>query len=149
MGDVDDATPRGGLGYWLVVLLLTAVGLLTIFSFGIFVWTVAAAMILLSPFRSRPTIFRPGLALALGFLAGYLLISPWGCRQSFSADPVTGESAESPVVCTSPIGIEYTGPDPFEPSPVPAVIGGGVLATLAAGITLAVTLRDESARTSR
>jgi len=112
---MEAASPKGtGLTYWLLVLVLVAFGFLTIFSFGLYFWFMALGLILLSPFRSRPTIFLPGITLFLGFLVGYVLIAPWGCSQSFTSNPTTGEETVSPVVCVSPVGIEYSGPEPFE-----------------------------------
>lgn len=135
-----DAAPakETGFRYWLVVLVLIAFGFLTIFSFGMYFWFMAVALTLLSPFRSRSRIFLPGVALFLGFLIGYVLVAPWGCAQSFTSSPTTGEETVPPVVCTSPIGIEYSGPDPFEPSRTPALIAAGATAVIAAGVTWAV-----------
>jgi hypothetical protein len=124
--------------YWVVVMLLIGLGFLTIFSFGLYFWYMAVALVLLSPFRSRPRFFLPGLALFLGFLVAYVLIAPWGCVQSFTSNPATGEETVSPVVCTSPIGIEYSGREPFEPSRTPALIAGGVTALAAAVVTRAL-----------
>jgi len=124
--------------YWLVVLVLIALGFLTIFSFGTYFWFMAVALTLLSPFLSRPRIFLPGLALFLGFLVAYVLIAPWGCTQSFTDNVTTGEETVSPVVCTSPIGIEYSGPEPIEPSRDPALIAGVATALTAAAVTWAV-----------
>lgn len=131
-------TKETSFRYWLVVLVLIALGFLTIFSFGMYFWFMAVALTLLSPFRSRPRIFLPGLALFLGFLVAYVLIAPWGCAQSFTENVTTGEETVSPVVCTSPIGIEYSGPEPFDPSRTPALIAGGVTAVTAAAVTWAV-----------
>lgn len=132
-----DAAPAGGTSfrYWLAVLVLVALGFLTIFSFGMYLWFMAIALAVLSPFRSRPQVFLPGLALFLGFLVGYVLVAPWGCSQSFTSNPTMGEETLSPVVCTSPIGIEYTGPEPFDPSRTSALIAGGATAVVAAGVT--------------
>jgi len=125
------------LRYWLVVLVLIALGFLTIFSFGMYFWFMAVALTVLSPFRSRPLIFFPGLALFLGFLFAYVLIAPWGCAQSFTANVTTGEETVSPVLCTSPIGVEYSGREPFEPSRTPALIAGLAAAVTAAAATWA------------
>lgn len=132
-----DPAPAGEMSfrYWLAVLVLVALGFLTIFSFGMYLWFMAIALAVLSPFRSRPQVFLPGLALFLGFLVAYVLVAPWGCSQSFTSNPTTGEETLSPVVCTSPIGIEYTGPEPFDPSRTPALIAGGATAVVAAGVT--------------
>jgi uncharacterized membrane protein YccC len=130
---------RTSLRYWLMVLAFAALGLLTIFSLGLYFWFIALALVLLSPFRSRPRIFRSGIALSLGFLIGYVLVAPWGCVQSFTSDPTTGEETMSPVVCTSPIGIEYSGPEPYDPSRTPALLAGGASAVIAAAVTWMVT----------
>ena len=121
-----------GASYWIIVLSLLALGLVTIFSIGMALWLVALAMILLSPFRSKPRIFWSGLALVLGFLVGYVLVVPWGCTQTGTFDTATGQETISPIVCRSLTGVEYSGPEPFEPSRTPAVISGGVAAVLAA-----------------
>lgn len=134
------ASPAEGtrFRYWIVVLVLVALGFLTIFSFGMYFWFMAVALAVLSPFRSRPQVFLPGLALFLGFLVAYVLVAPWGCSQSFTSNLQTGEETLSPVVCTSPIGIEYSGPEPFEPSRSPALITGGATGLIAAGVTWVV-----------
>jgi hypothetical protein len=148
---MHEASVRGtSFRYWLAVLVLIALGFLTIFSFGLYFWYMAIALAVLSPFRSRPQVFLPGLALFLGFLVAYVLVAPWGCSQSFTSNPTTGEETLSPVVCTSPIGIEYTGPEPFDPSRTPALIAGGVTAVVAAGVTwiLAKSRHDREAVSS-
>ena len=143
MGDrpLEEASFR----YWLGVGILFALGVLTIFSIGLYFWFIAVALVVLSPFRSRPQIFLPGLALALGFLIGYVLVAPWSCSQSFSQSVATGEETVSPVVCSSPIGIEYSGPEPFEPSRTPGLIAAGAAAVVAAAATSAV-VRSQSNR---
>lgn len=137
---MDPTSPHStGLRYWLIVLILVALGFLTIFSFGMYFWFIAAALTVLSPFGQRPRIFRSGMALFLGFLIGYVLVAPWGCTQSFVSDPSTGEETVSPVVCTSPIGIEYSGPGPFDPSRTPALVIGGVSAAIVSWVTWLLT----------
>ncbi|HVR79018.1 MAG TPA: hypothetical protein VMS99_11590 [Acidimicrobiia bacterium] len=140
---------RTRLRYWLTVLVLVAFGFLTIFSLGMYFWFIALALVLLSPFRSRPRIFRSGIALSLGFLIGYVLVAPWGCVQSFTSDPTTGEETVSPVVCTSPIGIEYSGPEPFHPSRTPALFAGGASAVIAAAVTWMVTASRKNGSPAR
>lgn len=126
---------RTSRSYWLLVGVLIALGILTIFSLGLYFWFVAVALIVMSPFRSRPRVFRSGIALFLGFLFGYFMIAPWGCSQTFTSDLTTGEETLSPIVCTSPVGIEYSGAEPFEPSRTPALAVGGITAVVAAAGT--------------
>jgi hypothetical protein len=142
------AAGRTGLRYWLIVLLLLALGLLTIFSIGLYFWFIALALVVLSPFRSRARVFQSGIALFLGFLVGYVLVAPWGCTQSFTSDPTTGEETRSPIVCSSPIGIEYAGSEPFDPSRVPALIAGIVTGVIASGVTLLTTRSNDDERQS-
>ena len=82
---ISDALATGSGSAGLVLL-----GFLTIFSFVLYFWFLAATLIVLSPFRSRPRVFLPGLALALGFVFGYFLVAPWGCSQSVTTDLETG-----------------------------------------------------------
>lgn len=126
-----ESSDRTTLGYWLLVVALVAIGFLTIFSVGIYFWFLAAALVVMSPFRSKQRIFRAGMALFAGFLIGFVLVAPWGCSQSASTDPVSGEETVSPVVCSSPLGIEYSGPEPFDPSLTQAFVAGGVTAIVA------------------
>lgn len=133
---------RSSLRYWLIVLVVIALGFLTIFSVGLYFWFIAVALIVMSPFRSRPQVFRSGIALFLGFLIGYVLIAPWGCSQTFTSAPTTGEETVSPVVCTSPAGVEYSGTEPFDPSRTPALVVGAVAAAIASTATwFAITPR--------
>lgn len=74
----DRPPKEASFKYWLVVGVLVAFGVLTIFSIGLYFWFLAVALAMLSPFRSRPQIFLPGLALFLGFLVAYVLVAPWG-----------------------------------------------------------------------
>ncbi len=141
------ATGAGSLSYWLIVVLLLVLGFLSAFSIGPIFWFIAATMIVLSPFRSRPHVFRSALALFGGFLVGYLLVVPFGCTQSASFDPGTGIGVTTPVICRSLTGIEYSGPDPYDPSSIPALIVGGVTAIVAAGTTWYSTGRRERGST--
>ena len=102
------SSKRTSLSYWLIVAALILLGYVTGFSIGPFLWFIAVGMIVLSPFRSKPRVFRSGIGLFAGFLIGYTLIAPWSCSQSESFDPATDERAVSPVVCMSPVGIEST-----------------------------------------
>lgn len=147
---MNPASPHNAnLRYWLGVLVLIALGFLTIFSIGMYFWFIALALIVASPFRARPAIFRSAMALFLGFLLGYVLIAPWGCSTTFTSDSTTGEETLSPVVCTSPVGIEYSGPQPFDPSPAPALVAGGVSAVVASLATRLVAASKHNSRATR
>ncbi|MGH8923993.1 MAG: hypothetical protein ACRDWA_05030 [Acidimicrobiia bacterium] len=121
-----------GVAYWVIVVSLLVLGFLSMFTIGLGFLLVAAAMIVLSPFRSKPRVWWSGMALVVGSLIGYAAVGPWGCSQVATFDVVTGVAEEAPTVCRSLIGIEYTGPDGFQPSRTPGVIAGVVLGGLAA-----------------
>lgn len=116
------------LSYWLLVALLLVVGLLTIVSVGLAFVLVAIALVVLSPFRSRPRVFWSGLVVVLGFLVGYALVPAW-CR----ATPVPVEEAvpAGSVVCRSLGGITYQGSGTYSPSLRPGLLAGAASGTLA------------------
>lgn len=118
--------------YWVIVVALLVFGLLAIFTIGAAFLVLGVTLIILSPFRSKPSIFWPGLALVVGFLVGYALVAPSSCSQSTEFRPATGQNVTSQVVCRSLIGVEYSGPTRFQPTRTPGVVAGGVIAVLAA-----------------
>jgi hypothetical protein len=120
-----------GVAYWVVVVSLLVLGFLSMFTVGLAFLLLAAAMTVLSPFRSKPRVWWSGMALVVGYLIGYAAVAPWGCSQTATFDVATGVAEEAPTVCRSLIGIEYTGPDGFEPTRTPGVIAGVVLGVLA------------------
>jgi hypothetical protein len=133
-----------GVAYWVIVVSLLVLGVLSMFTVGLAFLLLAAAMIVLSPFRSKPRVWWSGMALVVGYLIGYAAVTPWGCSQTETFDVATGVAEEAPTVCRSLIGIEYTGPDGFEPSRTLGVIAGvvlGVLAASAAWIRIGVQQR--------
>lgn len=133
-----------GVAYWVIVASLLVLGFLSMFTVGLAFLLLAAAMTVLSPFRSKPRVWWSGMALVVGSLIGYAAIAPWGCSQTATFDVATGVAEEAPTVCRSLIGIKYTGRDGFQPSRTPGVIAGvvlGVLAASAAWIRIGVQQR--------
>jgi lysylphosphatidylglycerol synthetase-like protein (DUF2156 family) len=128
---------QGGVldvGYWLATLALIAFGVLAIFSFGEFVLVLALAMVVLGPFRHRPAVFWPPMAAVIAFLVGYLAVAPLSC---FATAVLPGEV--SPVVCSSLLGVQYTGTTPYGPSTLPGVYAG-LVAAAAAGLLVGLGL---------
>jgi hypothetical protein len=121
-----------GVAYWVIVVSLLVLGFMSMFTIGLAFLLPAAAMIVLSPFRTKARVWWPGMALVVGSLIGYAAVAPWGCSQTATFDVATGVAEQAPTVCRSLIGIEYAGPDGFEPSRSPGVIAGVVLGVLAA-----------------
>jgi hypothetical protein len=137
-----------GVAYWVIVVSLLVLGFMSMFTIGFALLLVAAAMIVLSPFRSRPRVWWSGLALVVGFVIGYAAVAPWGCSETATFDVATGVAEEGPTVCRSLTGIEYTGSEGFEPSGVPGMITGvvlGVLAVSAAWIRVGARQRNAEA----
>ena len=128
-------TSKTRSGYWVLVLALIGVGFVFIFSIGGLLWFIALVLIVLSPFRSKPQIFRTGLALFLGFGFGFILVSPFACSLSLQSSVLNGEGQLSDVVCTSLVGITYSGPDPFTPPLTPALLAGTLVAAIATPVT--------------
>lgn len=132
---------RPGTAYWVIVVLLVVLGYLTGFTIGGLFWFLALAMILLAPFRSRPRFFATGLALFVGFLVGFVLTAPAGCTQTAELSSPGSDPVMSSVECRSLVGIEYSGPDPFQPSLVLPLGIAVIAAAVAAGTTWYVTGR--------
>lgn len=114
------------MGYWLTTLAVIVLGVLTIFSVGELVLVLALAMVVLGPFRRRPRVYWPPMAAVIAFLVGYLAVAPLSC---FATAVLPGEV--SPVVCSSLLGVQYTGTTPYNPSSLPGVYAGVVLAAVA------------------
>jgi len=125
-----------GRTYWVLVLVLLAIGFLAILSVGFLFLGLGLALIGLSPFRSKPQVFGPGLALVLGFLTGYALFAPWEC----TAMRGLGRTLES---CQSLIGIEYTG------SPVAPGLGFGAAFAVVAGVATWAVVNRQAGRDPR
>ncbi len=132
MSKSSSSDPTLGIAYWVIVLSLFLLGLVSLFSIGRAFWLLAAAMLVLGPFRSRPRVWWSGMALVTGFLLAYAAVAPWGCTSTESFDPVTGVAAEGVTVCRSLTGVEYVGLEGFEPSGVPGIVAGVVVGVVAA-----------------
>ncbi len=110
------------MAYWLIAVALVVLGFLTGFSIGVFILPVALAMLVLGPFRHRPMAYWPSMTAVIGFVIGYAALAPLYCEaRSELGGPIT-------TVCTSLIGIRYSGPGGYNPSLGPATVGGLVTA---------------------
>ncbi len=122
--------------YWGLVLALFAFGIVAMFSIGFVFLAIGVALVVLSPFRSSPRIFRTGMALVVGFLFGFLLLAPWSCSTTAGSDleprALTSES------CHSLLGIGYSGS-----SLTPGLSAGGTIALIAASVAFATTDRQD------
>jgi len=118
--------------YWIAAVALLLFGFITGFSIGQPIFAVGLAMLVLGPVRHRPRLFWPPMSGVMAFYLGYLAIAPFTCNATAPAGGV------STTVCSSLIGIRYSGTGIYNPSLLPGQIAGlaiaGVTATAVAGI---------------
>lgn len=123
-------------------VLLVLAGLVTIFSIGLPILVLGVALLVLTPVRTRPTIFRPALAGVLGFLIGSILVAPLGCTTSTTVVTGAGALVETgSTTCSSILGPEYSGSTTYDPSYVPALLAGLLLGAIAWVAVRAVVVR--------
>ena len=118
------------MAYWIVAAGLCAFGFLTGFSIGQPFLLVGLALVLLGPLRHRARIFVPILTAVVAYNVGFFLLVPFYC----SATSQVGQA--SVVVCQSLLGVTFTGGEGYNPSPVPAIQSGLIIAALAGTLSL-------------
>ena len=127
--------------YWITAAALLLFGFITGFSIGQPFFAVGLAMMVLGPVRHRPRVFWPPMSGVVAFYIGYLAIAPFTC---IATAPAGGVSV---TVCSSLLGIRYSGTGIYNPSLLPGQIAGlvlaGVTATVVAGI---LSWRGKAAR---
>ena len=112
--------------YWLATAVVIAFGVLAGFTIGLVILPLGVAMAVLGPFRRRPAIFWPPMAGVIAFVAGFLAVAPITCTAS---SEVGGGSTS---VCSSLLGVQYTGTGFFTPSQLPGLYAGLGLALVTA-----------------
>lgn len=133
---MDDAAMRPRWGYWVLVAVLLVFGMVSILTIGAAFLLVAITLILLAPFRRRRRVFLPGLALVIGFIAGYVLVAPWTCASSAEANSATGKTVATSG-CNSVTGISY----PENASALPGLLAGAALGAVSATVAFAASRR--------
>lgn len=114
-----------GILYWYLVVFLVAFGLLAIASIGLPFLILGVALGLLGPIRNRPRSFWPVLCGIAGFVLGFVLIAPGTCRARLPARiPPQADPSEQVVRCTSLLGIQYSGEEPYRAPIWPAAVTG-------------------------
>ena len=121
--------------YWTIAIVLMGFGYLAIFSIGAPFLLIGLTMAVLFPFRERRGVLATGIAADLGFVAGYILVGPLGCATS-AFSTVGAEVSAGHTSCTNIIGLTYAGGASYNPSLVPALIAGLVLAAIAGAAVL-------------
>ena len=102
-------------------------------------------MLVLGPVRRRPALFWPPLLAVVAYNVGYWAVAPLYCT---ATEAVGGPST---TVCSSVLGINYSGNGIYNPSLDPANIAGLLLAAVAFVVVLVAIIskrrseRDASA----
>ena len=122
------------MGYWITSLGLIAFGFLGAFSIGRPFFLVGLAMLVLGPVRRRPALFWPPLLAVVAYNVGYWAVAPLYC----TATEVVG--GPSTTVCSSVLGINYSGSGTYNPSGDPANMAGLLLAAVAFVVVLAAII---------
>ena len=129
------------MGYWITSLGLIAFGFVGMFSIGRPFFLVGLAMLVLGPVRRRPTPFWPPLLAVVAYNVGYWAVAPLYC----TATEVVG--GPSTTVCSSVLGINYSGSGTYNPSLDPANVAGLLLAGVVFVVVLvAIILKGRSER---
>jgi hypothetical protein len=118
------------MGYWITSLALIAFGFLGAFSIGRPFFLVGLSMLVLGPLRRRPALFWPPLLAVVAYNAGYWAVAPLYCT---ATEAVGGPST---TVCSSVLGINYSGNGIYNPSLDPANMAGLLLAAVAFVVVL-------------
>src|SRR5947208_3149953 len=135
LGEIGKPDEQGLLmTYWIVCLALIIFGFLTGFSIGQPFLLVGLTLLVLRPFRKRPLIFIPTLAAVIAYNLGYWAVAPITCVAG------SATSGASTTVCSSLIGLRYSGEGIYNPSLLPAV-GVGLLAAGLTALVAVVLLR--------
>ena len=122
------------MAYWITSLALLIFGFLASLSIGQPFFWVGLAMLLLGAFRGRPLIYWPPLSAVIAYNLAFLAVAPLYCSAS---SPIGGTTT---TVCSSLIGLRYTGEGSYNPSLAPAVTFGLVAAGLTAMAVFAFLL---------
>jgi hypothetical protein len=122
------------MSYWITSIGLIAFGVVGMFSIGRPFFLVGIAMLILGPLRSRPALYWPPLVAVIAYNVGWWAIAPMYC----TATQAVGGAAST--VCSSLIGINYSGSGIYNPSLEPANQAGLLLAGVAFVVVLAAIL---------
>jgi len=138
----------GAAAYWGVAVILVGFGSLALFSIGAPFLLTGIAMMVVSPWRSRPQVLWPALVGVWAFVLGYLLVAPLACTSKTMAVAAGSPAAAFHTTCTNILGIDYSGTGIYNPSLVPAVLAGVTAGTAGAAATRILLRRRRAAATS-
>jgi Na+(H+)/acetate symporter ActP len=115
----------GAVAYWALVVFLIGYGFLGLLSIGLPFLLLGITLAILWPRRHETGVIAAGVAAIVGFTVGYILVAPLGCTSSGGAP-----GSISHTVCTNILGIDYSGTGVYNPSSLPGLIAGLVVAVL-------------------
>ena len=129
------------VAYLALAVVLCAFGYLALLSIGSPFLLTGVSMLIVYPWRSRPSALWPTLASVWALSATYVLIAPLSCSSTAGALPaVPGTRAPSTsngvTVCSNLLGIDYSGGASYNPPLLPALLAG-----IAVAIVIALSLR--------
>lgn len=127
---MDRHNRAGGIAYWTLVVFLVGFGFMGLLSIGFPFLLLGIALAILSQRRHETGVIAAGAAAVLGFTIGYILVAPLGCTSSGAAP-----GSLSHTVCTNILRIDYSGTGVYNPSLLPGLIAGLVMAVLFANVT--------------
>lgn len=106
--------------YWILSLGLLSFGVIGLASIGRPFAIIGLAMLILGRLRKRPMLFWPPLAAVVAWNVGFLAIAPFSCTATATVGVGTTGTDEGMTVCTSLVGISYSGRGIYNPSLEPA-----------------------------
>ena len=115
----------GTIAYWTLVVVLIAFGVLGLLSIGFPFLVLGITLAILSDRRHETGVIATAVSAILGFVVGYLLVAPVKC--TFGADAVDGIDHHT---CSSVLGFDYSGGGDYNPSLLPGLLAGLVVAVL-------------------
>jgi hypothetical protein len=128
------------MAYWITSLALIIFGFLGSLSIGQPFLLVGLAMLVLGPFRGRPLVFWPPLLAVIAYNVAYFAVAPFYCSAGSTMGGTSTSTAggTSTTVCSSLVGLRYSGEGIYNPSLVPAIVVGLVAAGLVALVVFAL-----------
>jgi len=134
------------VAYLSVAVVVCAFGFLALLSIGAPFLLTGVAMLLVYPWRSRPSVLWPTLASIWALSATYVLVAPIGCSSTGGRQPaILGSPSpaigRSVTTCTNLLGIDYSGGANYNPPLLPALLAGISVAIVVALLLRAVLVR--------
>jgi membrane-bound ClpP family serine protease len=127
---VETHNRAGAIAYWAITLFLIGFGFLGMLSIGLPFLLLGIMLAILARRRHETGVVAAGVAAIVGFTLGYILIVPLDCTMTQSSNHPVAHT-----VCSNILGINYSGTGIDNPSLLPGVIAGLVLAVLLANAT--------------